>query len=97
MLELRLEATRRPELRSILTRRIRADIDANIAFHLRSGMPGDATTVVLLHLALNWLITERLTLPGIFSEQQAHDLVAAAVERIAAFEGPGAAAAPRGD
>lgn len=59
LLELRLEATRRPELRAVLTRTIRADIDANIAYHLDSGLPGDATTVVLLYLAVNWLIVER--------------------------------------
>ncbi|MEV5747299.1 hypothetical protein AB0L00_05725 [Actinoallomurus sp. NPDC052308] len=30
----------------MLTRTIRADVDANIAYHLDSGPPGDATTVV---------------------------------------------------
>jgi DNA-binding transcriptional regulator YbjK len=89
LLELRLEATRRPELRQLLTERIRADVDANIAFHVESGMPGDATTVVLLYLALNWLILERLTLPDVFPEQQIHDLVTDVVERI--LPGPGRA------
>ncbi|GLW97697.1 TetR/AcrR family transcriptional regulator [Microtetraspora sp. NBRC 16547] len=82
LIELRLEATRRPELRAVLTRRIQADLDANIGFHLEAGMPGDATTVVLLYMALNWLILERLTLPGIFPGPQVDDLIAAAVERI---------------
>lgn len=79
--ELRLEATRRPELRAVLTKRIREDIDANIGYHAASGLPGDSTSVVLLYLALNWLIVERLTLPGIFTEQQIHELVDAAVRR----------------
>lgn len=66
LLELRLEATRRPHLRTLLTRRIRADVDTNIAIHLDSGLPGDATTVELLYLAINWLILENLTLPDVF-------------------------------
>ncbi|WP_327087646.1 TetR family transcriptional regulator [Nonomuraea sp. NBC_01738] len=87
LLELRLEATRRPELRAVLTERIRQDIDANIAYHAASGLPGDAKGVLLLYLALNWLIVERLTLPDIFTEQEAHDLVALAVERLVPEDG----------
>ncbi|MFE3447642.1 TetR/AcrR family transcriptional regulator [Nonomuraea sp. NPDC059194] len=82
LLELRLEATRRPELRAVLTERIRADVDANVRYHLESGLPGDATAVKLLYLALNWLIVERLTLPEVFSAEEAEELVARAVERL---------------
>jgi DNA-binding transcriptional regulator YbjK len=82
LLELRLESTRRPALRKLLSERIRADVDANIRYHEESGLPGDATTVVALYLALNWLILERLTLPDVFPEEQVHDLVADIVERI---------------
>ncbi|QKV79151.1 TetR/AcrR family transcriptional regulator [Amycolatopsis sp. Hca4] len=84
LLELRLEATRRPELRDVLTRRIRADVDFNVGYHEKSGLPGDGTTVVLLWLALNWLILERLTLPDLFTDEQRHDLVTALVERLLA-------------
>ena len=82
LLELRLESTRRPELRELLSKRIRADIDFNIRNHMEAGLPGDATTVVALYLALNWLILERLTLPDVFGEEQVHDLVTEVVERI---------------
>ncbi|MEV4436196.1 TetR family transcriptional regulator [Streptomyces sp. NPDC049555] len=82
LLELRLEATRRPELRKVLTERVRADIDANLAYHEASGLPGDATAVKLLILALNWLIVEQLTLPDVFTEEEREQLVTAAVERI---------------
>ncbi|MFH8572431.1 TetR/AcrR family transcriptional regulator [Streptomyces sp. NPDC017993] len=82
LLELRLEATRRPELRALLTERVRADIDANVAYHEESGLPGDATAVRLLYLALNWIIVEQLTLPDVFSDAERDQLVAAAVERI---------------
>jgi DNA-binding transcriptional regulator YbjK len=81
LLELRLEATRRPDLRAVLTERIRADVDANVKYHLESGLPGDATTVKLLYLAMNWLIVERLTLPDVFGEDEIHDLILAAVDR----------------
>ncbi|MGR3935560.1 TetR/AcrR family transcriptional regulator [Streptomyces sp. BRA346] len=82
LLELRLEATRRPALRAVLTERVRADMAANVAYHEESGLPGDATAVRLLYLALNWLIVEQLTLPDMFSEAERDALVAAAVERI---------------
>lgn len=85
LLELRLEATRRPPLQEVLTRTVREDLEANISYHLDSGLPGDAATVVLMHLALNWLVLERLTLPGVldgvggFSEV---DLVNTLIQRI---------------
>lgn len=82
LLELRLEATRRPELREVLTRRVRADLDANTGYHEQSGLPGDSAAVVSLWLALNWLILERLTLPDLFTPQQRHDLVVTLVDRL---------------
>jgi hypothetical protein len=82
MLELRLEATRRPELREVLTEQIRANVQANVDFHLASGMPGDADTVVLLYLALNWLIVERLTLPEVFGDKRFEELITTAVNQI---------------
>ncbi|GAB2700679.1 TetR/AcrR family transcriptional regulator [Nocardia thraciensis] len=80
-LELRLEAARRPELRAVLTERVRADLDFNVRNHLDNNMPGDETTVLLLYLSLNWLILERLTLPEIFTEEQSRELMRAAVAR----------------
>ncbi|MCC3765126.1 TetR family transcriptional regulator [Glycomyces sp. TRM65418] len=82
MLELRLEATRRPELRKVLTEQIRANVQANVDFHVSSGMPGDADTVVLLYLALSWLIVEHLTLPEVFGDERVEELITAAVDRI---------------
>ncbi|NGO73476.1 TetR/AcrR family transcriptional regulator [Streptomyces boncukensis] len=82
LLELRLEATRRPRLRTVLTERVRADVEANVGYHLSSGLPGDATAVKLLYLAFNWLIVEQLTLPEVLDEAERDRLIAAAVERI---------------
>ncbi|WP_405496657.1 TetR/AcrR family transcriptional regulator [Nocardia sp. NBC_00511] len=81
ILELRLEATRRPELQALLTARVRADLDFNVRNHVEYGMPGDERTPVILYLALNWLILDRLTLPDIFDEKQAAELVHTIVER----------------
>ncbi|MFB6750530.1 TetR/AcrR family transcriptional regulator [Streptomyces sp. NPDC056353] len=89
LLELRLEATRRPELRAVLTERVRADVAANVAYHEASGLPGDAMAVKLLILTLNWLIVEQLTLPDVFTPAERDELVAAAVERLVKSEGDG--------
>ncbi|MBU3064953.1 TetR family transcriptional regulator [Nocardia sp. NEAU-G5] len=86
ILELRLEATRRPELQALLTERVRADLDFNIGNYGESGLPGGEDAVVLLYLAVNWLILERLTLPGIFDEGRAAELVRTIVDR--AIPGP---------
>ncbi|KAA8890845.1 TetR family transcriptional regulator [Nocardia colli] len=82
LLELRLEATRRPELRAVLTERVRADMEFNVRNHLDAGLPGDEKSVQLLYLALNWLIVDRLTLPGVFTEEQSQQLIDAAVDRL---------------
>ncbi|MEV2222987.1 TetR family transcriptional regulator [Nocardia vinacea] len=86
MLELRLEATRRPELRAVMTEAVRADLDFNVRNHLEAELPGDEKSVVLLYLALNWLIVDRLTLPGIFTEAQSQELIEAAVDRLVGNE-----------
>ncbi|WP_030348832.1 TetR/AcrR family transcriptional regulator [Streptomyces sp. NRRL S-1022] len=88
LLELRLEATRRPALRAILTERVRADLAANVAYHESSGLPGDATAVKLLYLALNWLIVEQLTLPEVLTGPERDALVTAAVERLVTTDDP---------
>ncbi|MEV8365420.1 TetR/AcrR family transcriptional regulator [Streptomyces niveus] len=82
LLELRLEATRRPELRAVLTARVARDVEENVAGHLASGLPGDADAVKMIYLATNWLVVERLTLPGVFSEEEAARLIGHLVERV---------------
>ncbi|MEV7771310.1 TetR family transcriptional regulator [Kitasatospora sp. NPDC086791] len=82
MLELRLEATRRPDLRAQLTGTIRDDLEANIASHLDEGLPGDRETVVVLHLAMTGLILEHLTLPEVLGVDGLAPLIDTIVERI---------------
>lgn len=85
LLELRLEATRRPALRTVLTATVREDLQAAIAYHLDTDLPGDSTTAVLLYLAINWLVLEQLTLPEVLhdaADTNFDHLVASVVQRI---------------
>jgi hypothetical protein len=63
LLELRLEATRRPALRRSLIATVRARFEDDVAFHERAGAPGGRRTVALLHHAMEGLIPDQLTLP----------------------------------
>jgi DNA-binding transcriptional regulator YbjK len=81
LMELRLEATRRPELRQELTGTIASNLDENIRFHLDSGLPGDSMTVVLLYLAMSGLVVEQLTLPEVLNQFPVDDVIAALVGR----------------
>lgn len=64
LMEMRLEAGRRPELRASLMKSLRGDLDEGVAFHLASGLPGGAEEVTLLYLGTLGLILETLTMPG---------------------------------
>ncbi|MFF8277634.1 TetR/AcrR family transcriptional regulator [Streptomyces lateritius] len=82
LFELRLEAARRPELRTQLTKVLRADLDENIRLHLASGMPGDADTVRLLYFALTGLLLDHFTVPGLHDERALDTLIETVVTRI---------------
>lgn len=82
MLELRLEATRRPALQAELDRAVRTALDENIRFHLDNGLPGDADTVRVLYLAMTGLLVEHFTLPGVLSGTELDALVETVVMRV---------------
>ncbi|MFI8100886.1 TetR/AcrR family transcriptional regulator [Streptomyces sp. NPDC086023] len=84
MLELRLEATRRPELRTELTRFLGGQLQGNIGFHLDAGLPGDRIGVVLLYLAMLGLIVDDLTAPDILAEFPSEQLIDTMVARLLA-------------
>ncbi|MDQ1036212.1 DNA-binding transcriptional regulator YbjK [Streptomyces sp. V3I8] len=65
LLEMRLEATRRPELRASYTKTVRGDLEQGMEFHRAAGLPGGDETVTILYLAMLGLILEHLTLPGV--------------------------------
>ncbi|GAA2476276.1 TetR/AcrR family transcriptional regulator [Streptomyces thermolineatus] len=86
LLELRLEATRRPALRAELDRAVRSALEENVRFHLDAGLPGDADTVLVLYLAMTGLLVEHFTLPGVLSGTALDDLVEKVVARIVPAE-----------
>ncbi|GAA1898440.1 TetR/AcrR family transcriptional regulator [Asanoa iriomotensis] len=67
MLELRLEATRRPELQAALVEVFSTNLQESISFHLAAGLPGDEVTVVLLYLAMSGLLVDDLTVPEVLA------------------------------
>ncbi|MFC9249342.1 TetR/AcrR family transcriptional regulator [Streptomyces sp. NPDC057136] len=82
MLELRLEATRRPALRVQLTQTVRAEFDAGAEFHQNAGLPGDHDTFRVLYLAMTGVLLEHFTLPGVLSDTALDDLVESVVTQI---------------
>ncbi|MBX6750054.1 MAG: TetR family transcriptional regulator [Micromonosporaceae bacterium] len=61
LIELRLEAVRRPGLARILGDTLRRGYRADVAFHAASGLPGGAFEVALLHYAIDGLLLDLLT------------------------------------
>ncbi|GAB3163615.1 TetR/AcrR family transcriptional regulator [Amycolatopsis stemonae] len=82
LLELRLEANRRPELATALTATVKESFDVSVGFHEAAGLPGGRDEVLLLYLALTGLTVERLTLPGAFAGYSDAQVVGLLVDRI---------------
>jgi AcrR family transcriptional regulator len=82
LMELRLEATRRPELHAGLTRFFTAQLDENIAFHLDAGLPGDRTAVVLLYMSMVGMILDDLTVPQLLAPYDTDELIDQMARRI---------------
>jgi len=82
LLELRLEATRRPELVGPLSAIVAESLDADMRFHTSSGLPGGRHEIVLMHLAIGGLVTEMLTLPTALGITDTTAIIEALVERL---------------
>ncbi len=82
LLELRLEATRRPELRAQLTATVRTAFEESAAFHREWNLPGDHTAFLVLYLAMTGVLLEHFTLPDMLGDTALETLVDAVVERI---------------
>lgn len=63
LFELRLEATRRPEIATVLRTWQRAAFDADVAFNTAAGLPGGSREIALFHYAIEGLVFDRLTSP----------------------------------
>ncbi|WP_197318720.1 TetR/AcrR family transcriptional regulator [Saccharomonospora sp. NB11] len=81
LLELRLEATRRPDLRTTLTTTLKENLRLNVEGRRQGGLPGDDLTTVLLYYAMSGLILEHLTLPDVLDDVDLDALVADFVAR----------------
>ncbi|MEC4570798.1 TetR/AcrR family transcriptional regulator [Streptomyces virginiae] len=82
MLELRLEGLRRPELQAELAAFQGAELEANIDWHLKAGLPGDRQGVTLLYLAMLGLIVDDLTVPALLEAHPVEGLIETMVERL---------------
>ncbi len=63
LFELRLEASRNPDVASLVRAWQRAGFSADVEFHTDAGLPGGRDEVALFHYALDGLILDRLTEP----------------------------------
>lgn len=61
LLELRLEAMRNPELADDLRATLSHNFEKDVAFNRDRGLPGGAQEILLLHLAMNGLFLDQLT------------------------------------
>ncbi|WP_069752204.1 TetR/AcrR family transcriptional regulator [Streptomyces sp. EN16] len=82
MLELRLEATRRPDLRTQLARTVRDGFEESLSFHRDRGLPGDPDAFLVLYLAMTGVLLEHFTLPEMLGDDGLDHLVEAVVTRI---------------
>lgn len=82
MLELRLEATRRPELRTQLTRTVRTGFEESLSFHRDRDLPGGPDAFLVLYLAMTGVLLEHFTLPDMLGDDGLDHLIEAVVTRI---------------
>jgi AcrR family transcriptional regulator len=83
LIELRLEAVRRPDLADTLGATLRRGYRDDVAFHLASGLPGGAFEVALLHYAVDGLLLDLLT-TSIDAGFDPDEVVRALVSRLVA-------------
>jgi DNA-binding transcriptional regulator YbjK len=82
LLELRLEASRRPELRAAMTAFLREQFDRDVTFHTAAGLDGGADEVLLLHVAFDGLMLDQLLTPGALPIADRSALVRRLVDRL---------------
>lgn len=61
LIELRLEAARRPAVADALGAWYRAGFEADVAFNASAGLPGGRDEIALFHYAIDGLLLDRLT------------------------------------
>ncbi|GAA2715350.1 TetR/AcrR family transcriptional regulator [Micromonospora olivasterospora] len=86
LIELRLEAARRPELNRGLAAVLRQGYTDDVAFHVAAGLPGGAFEVALLHYAVDGLLLDLLT-TSIDAGFDLDEVVSALVSRLVGGRG----------
>ena len=81
LIELRLEAARRPGLAAILGDTLRQGYRDDVAFHATTGLPGGAFEIALLHYALDGLLLDMLS-TSIGADTSPDEVVAAFADRL---------------
>jgi AcrR family transcriptional regulator len=81
LIELRLEAARRPRLGEILGGTLRQGYADDVAFHATTGLPGGAFEIALLHYALDGLLLDMLG-ASIGADADPDRVVTAFVDRL---------------
>ncbi|HET8957750.1 MAG TPA: TetR/AcrR family transcriptional regulator [Microcella sp.] len=81
LFELRLEATRSPDLAARIEATLSAAYRFDTAYHAQSGLPGGEREVALLHWAIEGLLLDEIT-PSMGASVTADEAVALLVERL---------------
>jgi AcrR family transcriptional regulator len=81
LIELRLEAARRPGLAAGLGAVLRAGYRDDVAFHATTDLPGGAVEIALLHYAMDGLLLDMLT-TSIGADLTPDEALTAFVERL---------------
>lgn len=82
LVELRLEATRNPDLARRLARTLATGYADDLAFHRQAALPGGQESVALLHYAIDGLLLDALT-PSIGAVLEPEEAARTLVERLA--------------
>ncbi|MDN4480423.1 TetR/AcrR family transcriptional regulator [Demequina muriae] len=63
LIELRLEASRSPDVADLIAPFLRQGLRDDMAFYRDRGLPGDSTVVLMLHHVVNGVVLDHLTVP----------------------------------
>lgn len=82
LLELRLEATRQPELQEVLRRTLQRHFQLNQNFGPAHGLPLPNPAFTLVYLTISGLLIEELTLPGLLEGTTPDELISTLVNTL---------------
>jgi AcrR family transcriptional regulator len=87
LLELRLEASRRPQLAASMRDTLERGFRSDVEFNRQRALPGDAREILLLHLAIDGLVLDQLTASVGLAPSDVDGVLTDLVERLVAESG----------